>query len=538
MSEVDGWTKLTSILSLVGALTLAFALFVGGWQGWDLPSWDGAWYFGWAHDLASRGQLPSAESSPVYCAYQAVFHLLFEDAYTIWFVQRVVALLGIVALGWALFVRVSPLLAAPAAGFLLLLSFEVGPTAYTARPFVLVPLLGACLFAVSSWRWRGIGVVVCAALAAGVRPELGWTFPVLVIGAVWLERHRLRGAGSRGRVALLATLALGLVLAVPVITASTAPSKRSILAFGQHYGVGYLKRNPTADGDPWLLWPEFLEGSFGEVDTIPQAAQANPGAFARHLVWNAGNLPRNASLGLLPEPRIPEAARPALAWLPAASLALLLPLAWRSRRRRGLDLPWRDHALLGLLLACALLGSGVSALVIYPRSFLFQGLRILWLLLLLAGLQELLGRRLRGRWLGLGTALAVGVCLLLWPRPARELPPRQVLPQLASVQGVLAEAREPIGVLAYDARALCSYARDERCLAVHVHWVRPQPEDVEAYLARERVEVMVLEPALVIGLSDPWKDYLRRMAQAPDHLGWEKLGQGFQYEIVHRPLSP
>ena len=529
------WKTVALWLGLLGTLLVVGKLHVGAWHGWDLRSWDGAWYFGWAHDLAATGRPPSPESSPVYCAYYAVFHGLFSDAYAIFFAHRAVALVAIATLAWWLFARLgSPVLAAPAAVWLLWLNFREAADGYTARPFVLVPLLGACLFATSRWRWRSIGVVICGALAAGVRPELGWTFPLLVLGAIAIE-PRLQGdrlGASQRRGLVIALVALGLVLSVPVVAGSLAPSKRSILAFGQHYGVGVTQRDAAATGDPWLEWPEFLRADFGEVETVPQAARANPAAFARHIAWNAGQLPRNASLALLPQDRLPPALEGAGTWLPAGLLAVLLPVAWWSRRRRGAALPWRDHALLGLVLGCSLVGLVVSALVIFPQDFVMQGWRVLALLLAVAALQELTVRHLRGLALPAVSALIIAVLLSVWPAPTRQPRELRVLPQLRTVEEIFAHSdAEAIGLVAYDARALCRYLRDPRCLEVHPHWIRPQPDDVAGWLDEQQARVMVLEPGLVVVLSDAWKGYLRAMATTPGHLGWQRVGQGSQHEI-------
>ncbi len=535
MSRPTPWKTVVLWLGLVGTLLLVAKLHVGAWHGWDLRSWDGAWYFGWAHDIATAGRPPSPESSPVYCAYYAVFHGLFDDVYTIFFAHRVVALVAIAGLAWWLFARLGfPVLAGPAAAWLLWLNFREAADGYTARPFVLVPLLAACLFACSRWRWRGVGVVICAALGAGVRPELGWTFPLLVIGVVLLEPRLLAerlAAGQRRRL-LVALLVLGMVLSVPVVTGSLAPSKRSIMAFGQHYGVGVTQRDPAATADPWLEWPEYLAADFGEVASIPGAARANPAAFARHLAWNARQLPRNACLALLPHDHIPDSHLGLGAWGVAGLLGALLPAAWWSRRRRGLALPWREHALLGLLLASTLLGLVISALVIFPQDFVMQGWRVLALLLVLAALQELVCRHLRGPVAAGASALAIAVLLCVLPSPTREPRELRVLAELNAVERIFAASDAPaIGLMAYDARALCRYLRDDRCLEAHPHWVRPQPDDIEGWLVEHQVGVMVIELGLVVALSDAWKDYLRAMAATPDHLGWRRVDHGSQYEI-------
>jgi hypothetical protein len=180
----------------------------------------------------------------------------------------------------------------------------------------------------------------------------------------------------------------------------------------------------------------------------------------------------------------------------------------------------------------------VSALVIYPQDFVMQAWRVLALLLFLGCLHELLGRHLRGVAAPAVSALLIGAVLSVWPAPTREPREQRVLSQVRVVERILAESDDPaLGVMAYDARALCSYARSVRCLEAHPHWVRPQPPDVVGWLEAHRVRLMVLEPGLVSVLSDEWKDYLRRMAATPDHLGWRVVDRGIQYESWYRPAE-
>ncbi|HEX4448269.1 MAG TPA: hypothetical protein VH044_16085, partial [Polyangiaceae bacterium] len=115
-------------------------------------------------------------------------------------------------------------------------------------------------------------------------------------------RRTGRGRLAAPRDAVLVSAAAGLLFALfgdPVV------SGRSFYAWGQHYAVTQAERGHL-DVDPWINWTSLVQHDFGQVDTISGALRANPAAFARNVLHNAGELPSQLAdtitpLGFLPQ---------------------------------------------------------------------------------------------------------------------------------------------------------------------------------------------------------------------------------------------
>jgi hypothetical protein len=295
-------------------------------------------------------------------------------------------------------------------------------------------------------------------------------------------------------------------------------TNRSMYAFSQHYAFNLIMagRAPPSSA---IFFQGVVRDSFGEVRTVPEAARANPKAFAWHLWQNVRHAPLSC-VGLLS----PQTALPDLQWALfvtqsvlgpgkghgrsyywAAVVALLGFLAYCATGWRSTFAPANQarqpRACLGfaglLLLAVP---AGISSLLVCPRVHYLLPAGTVAMALLAIGLD----RRLSGSRVAelpstfallLAFALVVpnraeGWCLQTWLL-GRQRPP-QIRP-IARTSGQIRSlgARRPLVVLdqVYGVAFYSGVAR-ERLLFDNI---APQTSFAD-FLSEQNVDIVVLSP--------------------------------------------
>lgn len=203
-------------------------------------------------------------------------------------------------------------------------------------------------------------------------------------------------------------LAWGLPLCVAVGACSLTvglplpDGPRGLFAFGQHYARNVSEATGVGDEHYTVRWREAVSAEFGDVRTVGDAVRAKPRAVLWHVGCNLEHLPRVVLELCRPKPALSNTARTPAFLLMLAVLACGFVGLFRRVRTGGL----RGHdngplrAVL-LALAVALVASGASVVLIYPREHYLVLPMFLLFALSVAGLPK---PQWPTKWLGEPTA--------------------------------------------------------------------------------------------------------------------------------------
>ena len=521
-------------IGVLAVLSLHATLCRGAFDAWDLRVFDGSWYFGWSRDIARHFRFPTWENAPLYCLYYALFHKLFDHVFTIYFAHRAIMLVAINLLGYALFSRLfTPALAVLGVAYLQLLIEEGNIATYAVRPFVLLPFLTAAWFAMRKGRWSGLCILLSLFWAAGCRPEWWVGLPLATLGISLLQLRQ--DTTTTAKLPAWITLAVG--AAVSVFTASaTSTSARSWLAFGQHFGFGYVQRHPSPGApDPGLHWQQYLRESFGDASSVAEALVHNPRELLSHVLQNVRFFPAELAWALEPKFRLAawlEALlRPLnMLWVSLAVIALgALGLRVRGRSARHL---LQEHARLLLVMLAATLAVSVSALVVIPQAVYMYALSASLILCALASIQLWIGPWLTTHPLAPLCALlfATGLALMVCPTPYDRPVPRIVYPAVQALPQIPGTA--PYGLIADSALSFCIYADDPRCQGQELLWAVPQPTEPTKYVESTNTRLLLVSKRLREQVSPAWSRYVEAIIADPEAQGWRKVAPAPGKEAV------
>jgi len=380
----------------------------------------------------SRGEhltwqtLPGADYSPLYLSWYKFLSRFIHDNALLYDVNHAV-LTTLIALGIYLVLRrsaVGPFLAAGTA-FFYLLSFNV--IIWPHVTFFALALLLLILLIASWMKTRSAGAAVIGVgllLLTYTRPELFLAFALFLglTGLVLLRGWRRREVTWQEIKFPLAAVCI-IALAVMLVFGNPFGSVRSWVAFSQHYALNRVARQHSAL-NPWQHHARITDADFHGARSITRALQANPRAFAQHVLSNLQRYPLHAAviwvvyldgvreeggrraggIGALMRSN-PPVVLLLLTLEILAVLAFLLLIVWRRREVAArLAHPWHVHLLLATagILAPAL----VSACLIYPRyHYLLVQSALLVLLLVISAAATLPRPRPRpiraAVWLGI-----------------------------------------------------------------------------------------------------------------------------------------
>jgi len=281
---------LLTTLASVSLILLLLKFTWGFWERWDLPLYDGAFYFASAYDFAYYGHFPDPQWSPGFIAYYAPFHLLFEQADLVYVAHRFSIHVILTLLTYFVLRRFSSSMIAWSLTALSLLTVNISMSYYGVHLFVLIPIW--LLYAANGLKQitlRRVSIFAVFIVLIYVRPEFALGLSLLLI--FWavkmqqiIRKQTLNNVSSIRQIASLAIMA-SITLVVIWHTTSGA---RSMQAFTQHYGWGYSERYPDWEGgiDYWTQSADLINDQFDGASTVSSVVINNPAAFIEHALWN------------------------------------------------------------------------------------------------------------------------------------------------------------------------------------------------------------------------------------------------------------
>lgn len=325
---------------------------------------------------------PPAEAAPFYAYWYRLLSVIEPNPIELYYLNyKAMTIIPSIAL--FIFLRASAVnlcFALPLALWLLHMpgNFTIWPK--VSHFALILFLIGATLaLQLRSWRARfTVFTLVCLAMSYA-RPE--YFLSVVLFFSVTLAAY-LRDLNKKNtrRSSLVMILLLPLVSvgSVSLLGNPMASGDRSMLAFGQHFSLNWVK-NTGDDRNPWTNWELIVRKEFGDVESVGQAFLANPATFARHIVANIHESPKHlASTFLQTYPRSKPGDLRLLQIVLTGLGVILFALAFASYLRRSM----RRHSLNGgyvqkylfsnrldiSALAIFLIPSAISVLIIYPRQ--------------------------------------------------------------------------------------------------------------------------------------------------------------------------
>lgn len=394
----------------VVALLLACVKLGRGVEGvLDLGLWDEADYLQRALLIPVRG-LPEPEWGPLYALWYQGLSRVWADPVDVFYANTRLLLLLTSVAGYAFLRRVGarPWLAlAGAAVYLLSLAPLVLPRPTLFAGLVILVALSLASTARSTWSAClrvGAGLLI----ASFARPEYFLSFllasallAVLLVQRVRRKRAPWPEVARTGAAYGLGALALVTVMGNPLGNTSN----RRFYAFCQHFADNYVRRTGLPL-NPWGQCDAVIHTVFGDVDSLGDAARANPDAFLTHVGQNLRRYPRESlkmfAMGygnVSPLPGKRPWTREQAGHLLLILVAVGAPLAMLARDWRCIGRALRSRrARRTLAAACAvMLPVLLSVVLVQPRRhyLVLQGLLVLAVLTSLASAAARPGRRHR-----------------------------------------------------------------------------------------------------------------------------------------------
>jgi hypothetical protein len=507
----------------LAALALACVKLGRGVEGvLDLGLWDEADYLHRAQLLPARG-LPDPEWGPLYSVWYFALSRVWPDPVDLYYGNARLLLLLTTVAGYAFLRRVGarPWLAlAGAAAYLLSMAPHVLP-----RPSLLaLGVILAALIAASRLRAPGTATA-CVGLgllvASFARPEYFLSFLLmsallggLLARGVWKARSRWPRAAGLGAAYGLAALALVAVMGNPFGNTSN----RRFYAFCQHFADNYVRRTGFPV-NPWGQCDAVIRAVFGDdVDTLGEAARANPHEFLAHLGQNLRRYPLESLKmlaagygGVSPLPGRSPWRWEEVGHLLLLALAVGLPLVTLALNGQRLArAPRRPRVVRVLVVACAvLLPVVLSGVLIQPRQhyLVLQGLMAMAVLAALASAVERRVKRPEARLARVPGALVLsslvaGVLVLSVPdlvarQGGASSGGREQLRRVRALRSLGLEARIAPGdtIHVLDAQGGLSVYLGAPFRRVPT-WTKRADESLSAFLRRQRIDLVLLDGRL------------------------------------------
>ncbi len=459
---------------------------------------------------------PDREWSPLFVIGYGIQHWIFPSGnpLLLYLMHRLLVLYVVVLLFWVLSRKLfpEPLALLLCIGFLghttVLHDFPVVHVAGVG--VILVLLLGAL-----APRTPGIVLILLGLSFLGIwiRPENLFVLAalaVLVVGKAWTSRRQLGGMQSG------ATLAICLLISLAVFALSSAPagSNRSFEAFSQGFAWSEIQASGGSPKSGHLDYAQRVGEVFGEVDSIAQAALANPRAFLGHVAGNLPGLVKESPWVFLPAPDRSQ-------WAPVLFLLLLLALL-----RPGTPVP--TTPLFWMISGAGVVASLTVALVLAPVALSLLPATPLVMVagtLLLKKAREVfpdwkqfsqVGRRLR---LAVIVAAFVALTLLLIPRDIHL--EKQVV-KLSEALVVESPNLGTIRIQGFSSLSYCAYlrAKGHPCQRVAIEPTRNSSE-LSAFLHVKEVNAVVVDDYLRQFYEDSNSTVLREFEAAPQQFGFK-----------------
>ena len=283
----DAWQDLL----IVGVLLFAGWKFTHGLESvQDILLYDETYYLQSGLRLLTNG-LPHAESAPLFALWYFLLSFVRSDPIALYYLNfKILTTLLPVLLYVVLRRYRCPLIPSALMAFVVLISAANLATGPKVAQFALLLILSS-FFLASFAKTNTIRLAILALgalLASYARPELFFTFVLMFLLCLGVCLVRERRVSN-----FLGVLVLGALSLVLITTLGVPPggSWRSAMAFGQHFSVNWVSWTNNTVLSPWNEWQKIMALNFGEAQSIPDAARANPPAFVHHLVSNVLNTP-------------------------------------------------------------------------------------------------------------------------------------------------------------------------------------------------------------------------------------------------------
>lgn len=243
----------------------------------------------------NQAVLPSPERAPLYAVWYYLLSFFQKDKVGLYYLNYTL-LSSLIPLLLYIFlrrIRVGLIIAFLTSYLYLLSVSNVLLRPYSSKFAILVLLI--FLIGATYCKPKNYYFVLTVAFltVAFIRPEYFVPFIVLTLLSVFVVLHNILKYGLtylkaiRGRALLLAVLSLSLML----IMGNPFQTKRSLVAFAQHFSLNYLQWNKDINYNPWRDAALITQKVFGDYKTIGEAAVNNPAAFLKHIKSNIYSYP-------------------------------------------------------------------------------------------------------------------------------------------------------------------------------------------------------------------------------------------------------
>lgn len=289
--------------SYITIILLQLKVVWGAWLFRDLTSGDTSSYFLSAVEWSKNFKVPITWS-PLYTSFYGTLLFVFDDAYTVTIVHRLIIVLVLAILVLALLRQLLPSAIAwmTAAWWVILpINFD---SLYEVHLFAVIPVLLAILVVLRKrgpWG-RGIGLAVLLASAFLMRNE--YLLATILFAAscfAWEFVHLRRGTTPTPALARtygIPVFVACFLIALFYLRASDASAIRSLLSrkhtlnMCQVYAYGYQQRHSDWQSSPWTECQELMNRDFGASEpTLREAFGRNPEAILEHFWWNIQLIP-------------------------------------------------------------------------------------------------------------------------------------------------------------------------------------------------------------------------------------------------------
>lgn len=278
-------------LLIVGVLLFAGWKYTHGLESaQDILLYDETYYLQSGLRLISAG-LPHAESAPLFALWYYLVSFIRADPIALFYLNfKILTALLPVFLYAVLRRHHCPLVPSALIAFLFLISAANLATGPKVSQFALLLIL-VSFFLASFAKSNTARLAILAGgalLTSYARPELFFTFVLIFLLCLSVFIIRERRLTS-----LIGVLVLGAVSLALILTLGVTPGGgwRSSMAFGQHFSVNWVSWTNNIALSTWNEWQKIMALNFGDAQSIPEAALANPPAFVHHLVSNVLNTP-------------------------------------------------------------------------------------------------------------------------------------------------------------------------------------------------------------------------------------------------------
>ncbi|MFQ5738276.1 MAG: hypothetical protein ACE5JX_04645 [Acidobacteriota bacterium] len=474
----DCRTRLYS-LSIIAASFLY--IHYGFWKRWDLPIYDGVYYF----ERALRWPVPdlflNRQWSPLYIVFYSNFHWLLAgfDPFWVYAIHRL-TVLGLIAFAfWRICLRFYDWWLCTVATALLIGNATLLDNFHVVHAAGLLFTL-AVLWVASGDRpgpYLLPGLALCGVF---MRPEFAVAFIVLLL---WLALKLAGGnletwkPGGKAGLCLLAVLGLW-----AISWPASGHTGRAFQAFSQQSARAAAGENSVAAG---FQHRERSAGIYGGAETLEEALWANPRAFSRTIAFNLLGLP-SAWVRMLSH----RGGSPASA--PLSLLVLMLAAAGTSGARR------RPRASFWICAAAFAMAGLTAAVVIGPATlYLLPTLPLIYFgtaYLVTEYGSTLISPHLRGL-----VALPVGLGLVLVAGLAGSSMKSKGQPFLRFSKELAAHAspQHPVRLWAYSPESYCLWAHQagRLCSGIGPEALNHNP-DPRAVLEAQEISALVIDVAM------------------------------------------